>query len=142
MTGCCGGASGQILTYTKAGYSSLSAAVKGAAGQVVLVADDDGIKKQPVDCLLAPHATMKTCTTTWNSARFASNKALAKLARSHGFGYLDTRGWFCDRFKCPFVVAHTVVYRDPGHITQAYAKELAVPFRNAFRRCLFSNCPA
>ncbi len=142
MSGCCGGADGPTLKATKAGYSSLSAAVKGAAGQVILLADNDGIKKQPVDCLLAHHATMKTCTTTWNSARFASNNALAKLARSRGFGYLDTRGWFCGGFKCPFVVGHTVVYRDTGHITQAYAKHLAVPFRNAFRRCLFSNCPA
>jgi peptidoglycan/LPS O-acetylase OafA/YrhL len=142
MSGCCGSANGQTLTYTKAGYSSLAAAVKGAAGQVILVADNAGIKKQPVDCLLARHATMKTCTTTWNSTRFASLKAVAKLARSRGFGYLDTLGWFCDGFKCPFVVGHTVVYRDTGHITQAYAKRLAVPFRNAFRRCLFSNCPA
>ncbi len=142
MSGCCGGASGPTLKATKAGYSSVAAAVKGSAEGVILVADDDGIKKQPVDCLLAPHATMKTCTTTWNSKRYASNNSLAKLARSRGFGYLDTRGWFCDGFKCPFVVGHTVVYRDTGHITQAYARRLAVPFRNAFRRCLFSKCPA
>ena len=57
-------------------------------------------------------------------------------------GYLDTRGWFCDGFMCPFVVGHIIVYRDTGHVTQTYAKQLAVPFRNAFRRCLFSNCPA
>ena len=142
MAGCCGGATGSTLKATKAGYSSAAAAVKGSAEGVILVADDDGINKQPVDCLLASHATMKTCTTTWHATRFASNNALAKLAKSRKFGYLDTRGWFCDGFKCPFVVGHTVVYRDTGHITQAYAKVLAVPFRNAFRRCLFSNCPA
>jgi hypothetical protein len=142
MSGCCGGATGSTLKATKAGYSSVAAAVKGAAEGVILVADDDGIKKQPVDCLLARHATMKTCTTTWNSERYSSNNSLAKLARSRGFGYLDTRGWFCDKFKCPFVVGHTVVYRDTGHITQAYARKVAVPFRNAFRRCLFSKCPA
>lgn len=142
MAGCCGGASGSTLTATKAGYSSLDAAVKHSADQVILVADDDGINKQPVDCLLAAHATMKTCTTTWRPVRYASNNSLAKLAKTRGFGYLDTRGWFCDGFKCPFVVGHTVVYRDTGHITQGYARNLAVPFRNSFRRCLFSNCPA
>ena len=142
MAGCCGGASGATLKATKAGYSSVDAAVKHSAEQVILVADDDGVNKQPVDCLLAAHATMKTCTTTWRSERFASNNSLAKLAKSRGFGYLDTRGWFCDKFKCPFVVGHTVVYRDTGHITQGYARNLAVPFRNSFRRCLFSNCPA
>jgi len=142
MAGCCGGASGSILKSMKAGYSSVAAAVKRSADQVILVADDDGINKQPVDCLLKPHATMKTCTTTWRAGRYASNNSLAKLAKSRGFGYLDTRGWFCDGFKCPFVVGHTVVYRDTGHITQAYARNVAVPFRNAFRRCLFSNCPA
>jgi peptidoglycan/LPS O-acetylase OafA/YrhL len=142
MAGCCGGASGSTLKATKVGYSAVAAAVKGSTEATILVADDDGVKKQPVDCLLAAHATMKTCTTTWNSTRFASNNALAKLARSKKFDYLDTRGWYCDRFKCPFVVGHTVVYRDTGHLTQTYAKQVAVPFRNAFRRCLFSNCPA
>ena len=120
----------------------MAAALKCSADQVILVADDDGINKQPVDCLLAPHATMKTCTTTWRAQRYASNNSLAKLAKSRGFGYLDTRGWFCAGFKCHFVVGHTVVYRDTGHITQAYARSLAVPFRNSFRRCLFANCPA
>jgi hypothetical protein len=142
MSGCCGGDGGSPLKATKAGYSSVASAVKGSAEAVILVADDDGINKDPVDCLLAPHATMKSCTTTWNSRRYASNKSLAKLARSRGFSYLDTRGWFCDRLMCPFVVGHTVVYRDTGHITQAYARRLAVPFRNSFRRCLFSKCPA
>jgi peptidoglycan/LPS O-acetylase OafA/YrhL len=142
MSGCCAGATGTVLRATKAGYSSVAAALKGTAEAVILVADDDGISKQPVDCLLARHATMKSCTTTWTAQRFASNEALAKLAGSRGFGYLDTRGWFCDGFMCPFVVGHTVVYRDTGHITQAYGRKVAVPFRNAFRRCLFSNCPA
>ena len=142
MAGCCAAASGSTRKATKAGYASLAKAVKSIAKEMILVADDPGIAKQPVDCLLAPHATMKTCTTTWNAQRYASNDSLAKLAGKRGIGYLDTRGWFCDGFMCPFVVGHTIVYRDTGHVTQTYAKQLAVPFRNAFRRCLFSNCPA
>jgi hypothetical protein len=111
------------------------------AQEVTLIADPPGLNQEPADCLLASNATMKTCTTTWNAAVYASNGSLAKLARKRRFGYLDTRGWFCDRYTCPSVIGHTIAYRDTGHITQTYAKQLAAPFRSSFRRCLFSSCP-
>jgi hypothetical protein len=142
MAGCCGGAAGATATATVRAFGSLASAMKGATKNVILVADDDGIAKQPVDCLLAPHATMKTCTTTETDAQYALNDALAKTARQKGFGFLNTRGWFCFQHQCPMVVGQTVVYRDTGHITQAYALKLAAPFRAAFRRCIFDVCPA
>jgi hypothetical protein len=142
ITGCCSDAAGSTATATKAVYASLAAALKGSAKNVIVVADDDGVDKQPVDCLLAPHATMKTCTTTATDARYAFNDDLAKLAKVRRFGLLKTRGWFCYERQCPMVVGHTIVYRDTGHITQAYALQLAAPFRAAFRRCIFDSCPS
>jgi hypothetical protein len=38
---------------------------------------------------------------------------------------------------CPLVINRTITHRDPGHVTQTYALELAGPFRAAFRRELF-----
>jgi hypothetical protein len=141
MAGCCGGAVGATGTATVRAFGSLAAAMKGATQNVILVADDDGIAKEPVDCLLAPHATMKTCTTTATDSQYALNDALAKTARQRGFGFLNTRGWFCYQHQCPMVVGQTIVYRDRGHITQTYALKLAAPFRAAFRRCIFDVCP-
>jgi peptidoglycan/LPS O-acetylase OafA/YrhL len=142
MAGCCGGAAGSTLVATRSGYAALAASLRSASKEVILVEDDDGIVKSPTDCLLRGGATLKTCLTTWpnTGARFYSNDALEKLARARRFGFMNTRGWFCAGLRCPMVVGHTVVYRDTGHITQAYALRLAVPFRAAFRRCLFDTC--
>ena len=76
---------------------------------VVLVADNDGVSKQPADCLLARGATMRTCTTKWPAARFAFIDGLAKLAKTRGFGFerreagsatsVNVR-WSSDRRSC------------------------------------------
>jgi len=108
---------------------------------VVVVADDDGITKNPVDCLLARNATMRTCTTTQPASVFAFNDALAKRAKTYKFGFLKTRGWFCYQYQCPMVVARTIVYRDTGHITKTYALKLSAVFRTAFRHCILDTCP-
>jgi hypothetical protein len=108
---------------------------------VVLMADNEGVSKQPADCLLARGATMRTCTTKWPAARFAFNDGLAKLAKARGFGLLKTRGWFCYQRQCPMVVSNTIVYRDRGHITQTYALALSAVFRSTFRSCILDVCP-
>ena len=111
------------------------------AEQRVVVADDDGVAKQPVDCLLAPRATMRTCTTTPPANILAFNNNLAKVARANRFGFLKTRGWFCYQNQCPMVVARTIVYRDTNHISKTYALKLTEPFRAAFRHCILDACP-
>jgi peptidoglycan/LPS O-acetylase OafA/YrhL len=123
------------------GFTSLGKTAKRFSKTVVMVADDDGVSKQPVDCLLAPHATMKTCTTSPPANILAFNNTLAKLAKVNRYGFLKTRGWFCYQNQCPMVVAKTIVYRDTGHITKTYALELTAPFRAAFQHCIFDACP-
>jgi hypothetical protein len=145
MTGCCGG----IAAYAKAfiadekrrGFSSLGTGTKRFSTSVVLMADNDGVSKQPVDCLLARGATMRTCTTRWPAMRFAFINGLAKLAKAGGFGFLKTRGWFCYQRQCPMDVGKAIVYRDLGHITQTYALALSAVFRSTFRSCILDVCP-
>jgi peptidoglycan/LPS O-acetylase OafA/YrhL len=124
------------------GFTALAKVAKGFSKTVIVVADDDGVTKQPVDCLLAAHATMKTCTTTVPANVLAYNDTLAALAKANHYGFLKTRGWFCYQNQCPMVVANTIVYRDTGHITKSYALALTPPFRAAFRHCIFDSCPA
>jgi peptidoglycan/LPS O-acetylase OafA/YrhL len=141
MAGCCGGASGSTATAERRGFSSLAKTMKRFSTSVILVADNDGIAKQPVDCLLARHATMRTCTTKWTADHFGFTNGLAKLATTNGFGFLKTRGWFCYQFECPMVVGRRIVYRDTGHITKTYALALTAAFRSTFRRCILDACP-
>jgi hypothetical protein len=118
----------------EAGIEAMVRALRPATRCVVVVGDPEGLERNPVDCLLSRRASMGRCTATWSKARLAPYGRVAKVARAAGAGFLDTRGWFCLAGWCPPVVARTVVYRDPRHVTEAYARRLGGPFRAAFRR--------
>jgi hypothetical protein len=137
ISGCCGGDTGPTAQTYESALTSLAATMQrfSRTGAVV-IADDVGIDQQPVDCLLSRHATMTRCTAEWGADRFFMNDDLTALAKRHGFGFIDTRGWFCFDNQCPMIVGHTVVYRDTGHITKPYALELAGPFRAAFGQAI------
>src|SRR5205809_6338332 len=85
---------------------------KRVAKSVIVVADDPGIDKQPVDCLLARHATMRTCTSTLKPEWTVLSPVLAALAPLKGFEFMNTAGWFCYESQCPIVVGRIIVYRD------------------------------
>jgi peptidoglycan/LPS O-acetylase OafA/YrhL len=141
VSGCCSGASGSIATTMKSTYSATAAGLRRFARNVIVIEDQEGMATQPVDCLLATGATLRSCMTTQRTADFAFNNSLAQLAGTKRFGFLKTRGWFCYQSQCPMVVGTTIVYRDTNHITVEYADRLAAPFRVAFRQCLFATCP-
>jgi peptidoglycan/LPS O-acetylase OafA/YrhL len=123
---------------------ALTLAMKRVSASVVVVGDVPGQKRDPTDCLLAPHATMATCTSEATRVQLSTNRAIAANARKHGIGFVDTLGWFCahphgssTRYLCPLVVNKTVTCVDRGHISRTYGLELVPEFRLAFRRELF-----
>jgi len=124
--------------------ASLSSVMKRSSGSVIVMGDPPGQRREPVDCLLDQHSTMKTCSTEATSTQLQTNAAIESDARRHGIGFVDTKGWFCAltsaprrRQLCPLVVNQTITYVDRGHVSQTYALELAQPFRTAFRAELF-----
>ncbi|MDQ3893293.1 MAG: acyltransferase [Actinomycetota bacterium] len=134
-----GGSAGALGTQADAivgAFTSLGTTMKRFSKRVVILADAGGVSQQPVDCLLAPKATMRRCTTAWPDEHFYANDDLAALAKRHRFGFIHTKGWFCFENQCPMVIGHTIVYRDTGHVTQPYALALTKPFRAAFRRAI------
>ncbi len=141
ISGCCSGATGSIATTIRQTYVATAAALRPFARSVIVIEDEEQIKAQPVDCLLAAGATLRSCMTVQTSADVAFNNGLAQLAKAKQFGFLKTRGWFCYQNQCPMVVGTTVAYADTGHITVEYAQRLAGPFRVAFRQCIFATCP-
>jgi peptidoglycan/LPS O-acetylase OafA/YrhL len=125
--------------------ASLTSSVKRFSKSVIVVGDPPKQSRQPVDCLLARNATMKTCTTTVTKVQLRGDTKVAAIAKNRHIGFVDTRGWFCARLsaskplRCPLVVNRTITRRDLGHITVTYGLELAAPFRGAFRRALFGG---
>ncbi len=123
---------------------ALGTAMKRVSASVIVVGDPPGQKRDPTDCLLAPRATMATCTNEATRVQLATNRAIAAHAREQGIGFVDTLGWFCGhprgsstRHLCPLVVNRTVTCVDRGHISRTYGLELEPVFRVAFRRELF-----
>jgi peptidoglycan/LPS O-acetylase OafA/YrhL len=126
--------------------ASLTTAMKRFSASVVVIGDPPPQSKQPVDCLLSQHATMRTCTGKATKVQLHGDLKISAGARKHGIGFIDTRGWFCARssskrleYLCPLVINRTITRRDLGHITTTYGLELAAPFRAAFRRALFGG---
>jgi peptidoglycan/LPS O-acetylase OafA/YrhL len=139
--GCCSGDQGSTAATIRNTYSKTAAALRRVARTVILVEDEELLPVQPVDCLLASGATLRSCMVTIAGDSLAFNDGIPTLAKAAHLGFLKTRGWFCYQDQCPMVVGTTIVYRDAGHITPEYAQRLAAPFRTAFRQCLFAACP-
>jgi peptidoglycan/LPS O-acetylase OafA/YrhL len=124
--------------------AALSTAMKRASASVIVVGDEPNQTRDPIDCLLAPRATMKTCTVQGTAVQLRTEAAVESNASRSGVGFIDTRPWFCAHpsgsptgYLCPLVVNRTITSIDRGHISKTYALELAQPFRAAFRRELF-----
>jgi peptidoglycan/LPS O-acetylase OafA/YrhL len=122
---------------------ALSVALKRSSASVIVVGDEPNQTRDPVDCLLAAGATMKTCAAAATPVQLRTEAAIAAAAKRNGVGYLSTLPWFCAHpagstgYLCPLVVNRTITAIDRGHASRTYALELAQPFRAAFRRELF-----
>ena len=141
-----------LLVGSWAGSRTPAAAVKGMAkligdahrfsASTIVVGDSPHQHRNPVDCLLAKGATMRTCSSRATLAELQTDAAVARAAAKQRVGFVNVTGWFCARASsvavlCPLVVNRTISWVDQGHISATYGTELATPFRNAFRRELF-----
>ena len=124
--------------------AAMSSALKRFSASVIVIGDSPSQTRDPVDCLLAPGATMKTCTGKGTAVQARAEAAVAANAKRDGVDYIDTRPWFCGHphgssttLLCPMVVNQTIAYVDRGHVSRTYALELAPLFRTAVRRALF-----
>lgn len=123
---------------------TLTTTMKKFSKSVIVLGDPPQQKRQPVDCLLAPGATMKTCSTRITKTQLYGDIKISAAAKKHRVGFMLSRGWFCARtstkklvYLCPLVVNRTITRRDRDHVTTTYGLELFSPFRGAFRRALF-----
>jgi peptidoglycan/LPS O-acetylase OafA/YrhL len=124
------------------GVSALIRDAKRFSGTTIVVGDSPHQHRNPVDCLLASGATMRTCASKATLVELQTDTSIARVAAKQKVGFMNVTGWFCGRASsvavlCPLVVNRTISWIDQGHISETYGLELATPFRNAFRRELF-----
>jgi peptidoglycan/LPS O-acetylase OafA/YrhL len=132
--GAVGGARGAEARAAERGMLAMGRAVKRTSRTAVVVGDPEGLMRSPVDCLLSRGASMARCTAVWGPAMLRPYDRIAERSRRSGLGFLATRGWFCFERTCPPVIGRTIAYKDPHHITAAYAGRLTAVFRAALRR--------
>ena len=112
---------------------AMAQVLRPAVRKVVVIGDPKGLRVNPLDCLLARRATMRDCTSYWRRNAMTPYAAVRAQSARRGFGFIETHGWFSVDRAFPAVIAHTIAYKDPHHITAAYALHLREPFRAAFR---------
>ena len=124
--------------YTRKAMESLldTAHALRAAGRVVVIGDPEGLNGNPVDCLLAPHATMASCTTTWPASSLAAYDEIARRTTQLGVGFLPTRQFVCFEHECPAVIGNTIAWMDNSHLTVAYSTQITEPFSQALREVM------
>jgi peptidoglycan/LPS O-acetylase OafA/YrhL len=95
--------------------------------RVIVVEDAPGRTERAVDCLLAPDATLGSCTFSINDRQQQTYRSMRHAARTGAARYVRTLQWLCSRNRCPTVVGTIITYRDREHITATYARLLAKP---------------
>ena len=121
------------------GFVATTRAMKPFSKAVVVMGDTPRQTQQPVDCLLAHHATMKSCTAVVPSDMWQIDDDIASGVKKFGATVLVTKQWLCFQSDCPMVVGHTIVYRDEDHLTPEYALTLQSAFRTAFNAAILSQ---
>jgi hypothetical protein len=116
--------------------------VKHNAKRIVIIGDPPTRDKNPVDCLLAPNATLAGCTRPLNQDETAIAERVSEMAAADGDGFIDTTGWFCAQGECPLVIGNIIAYRDEDHITPTYSAALRGAFRGAFNAIVRPGKPA
>jgi peptidoglycan/LPS O-acetylase OafA/YrhL len=137
-----GAFSGEVTAQLASTTESLDEAVttlRHSVRHLVIMGDDPRQSSQPVDCLLAPGADMKKCSTTWGGSQVDALGQIGDLAETDGVPFIDPTNWYCGNDRCPMVIGHTVVYVDTGHVSKTYATQLAAPFRVTLRKAIHAK---
>ncbi|GAB4083711.1 acyltransferase family protein [Myceligenerans cantabricum] len=119
-----------------------------AAGvRTVAIRDSPRFPVDPVVCVEEYGPTAPECNkprtqtfTTPNPLRVMMKKKLGSVPAAG----IDMSNWLCTPTICPAVVGNIMVYRDKGHITATYSRELAPMFNNQLRqqaRWLYVDVP-
>ncbi|HEV8065893.1 MAG TPA: acyltransferase family protein [Acidimicrobiales bacterium] len=101
--------------------------------RVVLVQDAPYVQDNPVSCLLAHGATVRSCSLTPSDALHRLYDQVQTGAERAGARVMPVLQWFCTNSICPSVVNGNIVYRDTQHMSPQYEAYLEQPFCTALK---------
>ncbi|MFL6025067.1 MAG: acyltransferase family protein [Marmoricola sp.] len=109
----------------------------GSSSRVVYIGDSPYLNEDGLGCIEKNLKDARVCAYTrdlksqpaWNEAY----QLLGERTTAAGFGYIDSRRFFCIANRCPLVVKNMLTHRDQGHVTNTYATWLSPMFAPIFK---------
>ena len=112
----------------RTGHAHLLRHFKGAGVPAIVALDNPVLDFDPIECI-ARHRSVEHCTPSRADAQHLSgpfNDAAQASLRDADYGSLyDPTNTICDTEVCRLAIAQMLVYADPDHITQQFAKAQA-----------------
>ncbi|MEV1023217.1 acyltransferase family protein [Streptomyces sp. NPDC050264] len=117
---------GAVRQWT-AGFERTYRAIRASGARVAALLDTPWPASDAVDCAGTHPLDLGRCTATPGRAAKDPRRAAAvrAAAASSGATVIDPVRWLCAPGVCPVLVGDTLVYRDDGHMAEAYARALA-----------------
>jgi peptidoglycan/LPS O-acetylase OafA/YrhL len=111
--------------------------LSGGSARVIYLGDSPYLEEDGLGCIEKNIDDARTCIyhralrsqPAWNEAYELLDQAMGRA----GFGYVDTRRFFCIEDDCPLIVKNMLTHRDQGHVTATYAAWLAPMFSQIFK---------
>ncbi|WP_428949836.1 acyltransferase family protein [Streptomyces sp. cg35] len=120
------GAEGAVRQWTS-GFERTYRSIRASGARVVALLDTPWPVSDAVDCAATYSLRLGRCAAAPGRAVKDPHKAAAvrAAAASTGASAVDPGRWLCAPRVCPVLVADTLVYRDDGHMAEAYARALS-----------------
>ncbi|GAA1861707.1 acyltransferase family protein [Myceligenerans crystallogenes] len=97
-----------------------------AAGvRTIGIRDNPRYRDDPLECIAEYGSSARACNEKTRGSVLAPVNPVAKLKGGVPAASIDMSDWLCTADVCPLVVGNIMVYRDRGHLTSTYARELA-----------------
>ncbi len=121
-----------VASELREGYGRLFDRVAPTTDRLVLLKDVPKAPEDPAVCLTEGDTdTLGPCMFEPVPRADLLARQAVEAARAADLEVVDPRRWLCWRDQCPTIVGDTLTYRDQGHITATYARELADPLGRA-----------
>ncbi|MFI0240334.1 acyltransferase family protein [Streptomyces sp. NPDC016845] len=110
-----------------AGFTRTYRALRASGAEVAALLDTPWPGADAVDCAGTHPLDLRRCAVSPGRAAKDPHRAAAVRAAATvtGADAVDPGRWLCAPRVCPVLVADTLVYRDDGHMAEAYARALA-----------------
>ena len=110
---------------TRAGYVDLFTQLASITDRPVLLRDVPKAEEEPDTCLTTGSPDLGDCMFKPLAASVRDADISEEAAVSTGTEIVDPTKWLCWKDQCPVVIGDVLPYRDRGHITTIYSRELS-----------------